>query len=376
MKILFDHQAFSYQRYGGISRYFDELVEGLSQLPATEVELSLLFSENEYLRSRGREMRSLPGGGWLPGKGRFLAGYLVDRMNSVRRLRAGGYDLFHPTFYDDYFLQHVRTPFVVTLMDCIPERFPWLYPTKSLYGRFVTGRWIENKRRLVKSAARVIAISEATKKDACEFYGISAAKVEVIPLAGLLPTPKRPESSRCRLPERYVLYVGSRWGYKNFAAFVNAMRPLLHRDPRLAVFCAGGGKFTDRERMLIHVAGGNERYWQADVEEVDLRIAYARAVAFVFPSLWEGFGLPIVEAFDAGCACILSEAGSFWEVAGSAAEYFNPSYVESMTAAIERVVFDDVRCAELVRMGRARAARYSWWQTVQDTRSVYEKVLG
>ncbi len=378
MRILFDHQAFSYQRYGGITRYFHELMRCLSELPNTYVELCLRYSANEYIRTApGLDIRTLPQPPWLSDRIHFLTTYLMNRRRSIQRLQRGNYDLLHPTFYDNYFTRYCRTPYVLTIMDCIPERFPELFPRETLYDRFVTGRWIRNKRLLAQSAAHVIAISESTKADVIHFYGLPPDKVEVIHLANSVPPHAQPQgTARTSFRSQNVVFVGSRWGYKNFPAFVEAMRPILKQDAELRVLCVGGGQFSEGEHRLIQRFGGSGRYTQQDMDEASLAEAYATAAAFVFPSLWEGFGLPIVEAFTCHCPCVVSNTSCFPEIAGDAAEYFDPLDPESMTLAITRVVYDDSRRQDLIDRGVTRASLFSWKTTAIQTLKVYRQAVG
>jgi glycosyltransferase involved in cell wall biosynthesis len=307
---------------------------------------------------------------------RFLAGYTLDTCSAIGRLRRGGYELFHPTFYDDYFLPWLGgRPYVITLYDCTPEMFPNLFQGQGLYGRLVTGRWVKNRKPLFDRAARVIAISHNTKADAIRLFGIEPNKIDVVHLgASGFPPSSATDSSPVEGP--YVAFVGSRWGYKNFPALAHALRPLLVQDRTLRVLCAGGGPFSVEEQNLFRSLDCGDRFIQKDFEDDDLAQCYRNATAFIFPSLYEGFGLPIVEAFSVGCPCIVSRASCFPEIAGDAAEYFDPADIPSMTEAIGRVIHDPQRRQELVNLGKARAQLYSWDTTAAQTFEVYRRALG
>lgn len=333
--------------------------------------IAVRYSDNEYLRQTGhagvRELLRLP----LVGRtGRFLAAYLANGMSSRRAIRQGGFDVFHPTFFDNYFLGRLRErPFVLTVFDMIPERFPELFPRRTLYQRRVTGRWIDNKARLVRHAACVIAISEQTKSDLVAFYGIDAARVHVTWLAGSLghglEAPPRPAQ------RPYVLFVGTRHGYKNFSRFVQAMRPLMASDPSLEVRCIGGGRFSPDERNMLDELRIGARISQHELSDAQLAMAYRHAEAFVFPSQYEGFGIPIVEAMSCGCPCIISRASCFPEIASDAAEYFDPGDVDSMSSSIARVLSVPERRAQLISGGHLRSREFSWDRTASRTLGVY-----
>lgn len=377
MRVLFDHQIFSYQTFGGISRYFFELMNQFQELGDAEFELAVRYSDNAYIkRLKGARVHESPGA-FKPGsRSRFFATYFLNRRLSVHCLEKGNFDVLHPTFYDDYFLSKLcGKPFVLTLMDMTPELFPELFPTNSLYGRLVTARWIDAKRELARRASRIIAISENTKQDAIRCYGIDASRVDVIHLASSMTHPGGAARESAAVGRPFVLFVGGRAGYKNFPAFAEAMRPVLLRDGELRVICVGGGPFSEGERHMLGRLGMAGRFEQTDVPDEQLAGLYAAARAFVFPSRYEGFGLPIVEAFNCGCPCVLSDASCFPEIAGEAAAYFDPAQVPALTAAVERVLFDDAYRRGLVERGRERAKLFSWRKTALQTLAAYERAV-
>ena len=165
MRVLFDHQIFSYQKYGGISRYFFELINQINKMENIRAKLALAYSDNVYLRNmEGFDFKDVLPSLDIPTKLRFLARYGLNRSVSNRFLRRGDYDVFHPTFFDSSFLPLLhRRPYVMTLLDMTPELFPELFPRAGLYNRLVTSRWIDGKRAIAKNAACIIAISENTR---------------------------------------------------------------------------------------------------------------------------------------------------------------------------------------------------------------------
>ncbi len=377
MKILFDHQIFSYQTYGGISRYFFELMKAFARHDAVEFELALKYSDNEYLRMLERhEARDVSR--WLGRSSaiRWLARYLLNRRVSRRCVERGAYDVFHPTFFDPYFLGAIgKRPFVLTLLDMTPEVFPELFPRRGIYSKLVTSRWIDSKKILAQQAAKVIAISEHTKQDAVRFYGLDPSRVVVVHLAGSLDPASAMPCARLDLEKPYLLFVGVRTGYKNFDRFVRAVVPILREQTDLQVVCVGGGAFTPGERDLFDALRVHDRFAQAGVSDGELAGLYQGARAFVFPSLYEGFGIPLLEAFACRCPCVISEASCFPEIAADAAAYFDPASEVSMTGAIFKVISDETRRAELVSRGLERARSFSWARTAQETIRVYQDVL-
>jgi glycosyltransferase involved in cell wall biosynthesis len=173
------------------------------------------------------------------------------------------------------------------------------------------------------------------------------------------------------LPESYLLFVGTRGGYKNFLLFVEAVGPLLRKDHRLHVVCVGGGGFTPSEADGLSRQGILERCHQHQVRDEHLAHYYEHARAFVFPSTYEGFGIPIVEAFSCGCPAAVSDASCFPEIASSAALYFDPDDPESMRSAVERLMYDDALRTRLAAEGRMRAQEFRWERTAAQTLAVY-----
>lgn len=360
MKILYDHQMFTMQRFGGVTRYFAEL---MACLPAG-YEACLpqgLWSDNYYLgETVGYASRVLKHPGAFRWRRRLY--YFMNQGLTVCRTRRGDYDVLHPTWYDPYVLCRRRKPLVITVHDLIQERF-------SSDFRFYD-RSALNKKRLMQAADHIIAVSHCTKADIVSIAGIAPDKVSVVhhgyrPAAHLNPVPP--------LGVHYVLYVGDRRKYKNFTAFAEAMTPLLQADGRLSVLCAGA-PFSPEENALFSRLGlGTGRFQALQATDAQLVSLYRHADVFVYPSLYEGFGIPILEAFANGCPVCLSRASSFPEVAGEAAAYFDPASAEDMRLAIERIVYDGAEAARLKAAGLERVKLFTIDKMVAGTCAVYSR---
>ena len=374
MKIFYDHQIFSYQTYGGISRYFFELMNQFQQLRGPDFQLALKYSDNVYLKSlKGAAVEQLPSVLKPGSKLRFLATYLLNKRLSSRSLRRGDFDVFHPTFFDPSFLSLLKgRPFVVTLHDMTPEIFPVLFPRYGLYGRLVTGRWIEGMRLLAERASNVIAVSENTKSDAVKYYGIDPSRVTVIHHGSSLDPLAYAEVKGVDMARPFLLFVGGRSGYKNFQFLVRALIPLMEWDRDLRVVCIGGGNFSGDETKQLEDLQVRDKYLQFSATDAELATLYRAARAFVFPSRYEGFGIPIIEAFSCGCPCAISRSSCFPEIAGGAAAYFDPDNLESMTETLRQVLYDDGLRRKLIADGFERAKLFSWEKTATQTLTVYK----
>ena len=370
MKILYDHQSFTGLKYGGVARYYYELMNVFSKRKDIEFELALQFSNNEYINgasfSNHRTFST-----FLNHLATSKVMSLVNRLNSLRLIRQGDYDVFHPTFYHKYFLNHIgNKPFVLTFHDSTNERFHHLYPSLG-------GDLHELKQQLLNRATRVIAVSETTKQDMLHYFKVEEEKIDVIyhGTSFIHITPNG-ATTRLKTPSNYLLYVGNRSDFKNFPFFVNSVKPLLHKHRDLQLICAGGKRFTREEKQLFVELGIGEQVLHYDItnDEV-LYVLYQRALAFVFPSLNEGFGIPILEAFATGCPVVLSQASSFPEVAQNAALYFDPTQSDSILHSVEKVVEDTLLRKNLVSEGYARLQYFSTEKTAQETLEVYRKAI-
>ena len=370
MKVLYDHQIFEAQNIGGIPRYFAEL---LKYNP--DAKLSLRYSDNLYLTEeyvknhilfpKNHEYDRFFIKFRFKGKGRFIRYYtkLLRKNNqaiSINFLKKSEFDVFHPTYYDPYFLNYIKDkPFVLTVHDMIYEKFPQ-YFTGDTYT-------VLNKRKTILAANQIITVSEHTKRDLLYFFPELQEKITVIYHGSTFPILSCDERK-----ENYILFTGGRGGYKNFDAFVRAIAPLLIKY-NLRLVCTGQ-PFNDKERTLLESLHIADRTTCKLADEKELMELYSKATAFVFPSLYEGFGIPVLEAFATGCPAVLSNTSSLPEIGADAAIYFDPYSIDDMRAQIDRVISSSILQNELVKKGKERAKQFSWEKCARETMEVYKKI--
>lgn len=364
MKVLFDHQMFSIQKYGGISRYFANLYHHLQGAEDMQAEVSVLYSKNHYLANE-RFALPKPAGKFLLKKDSKQ--YRWNKRYSRYIIRKNNFDLFHPTYYHPYFLPHIRKPFVVTVHDMIYELFPEFFLAKDIY--------IPAKRKVVEAASHVIAISESTKRDVQRLFKVPDEKITVIHHG--FSAVEFEEGFSYQPPfANYILFVGDRAAYKNFSRFIVAVAPLLHQDATLNIICTGGGTFEAGEFELFHRNDIAERVLQVSASDQQLKVLYQQARVFVFPSLYEGFGFPLLEAFANDCPTVASNTSCFEEVAGKGALYFDPYNPADIKQKVQEVIYNENIQKQLVAEGKKRLELFTIEACVEATVDVYRKVLG
>lgn len=390
MRVLYDHQIFN-QGAGGASRYYSEVINDLAINGDVEPELSLKYSSNIYLNeSRFGDGKYLPPNNsgnisqFLPGinfrgKGRVFNTYSKIKKqinisgenltNSISLLQKQDFDIFHPTYYDPYFLKYLGDkPFVLTILDMNHELYPEYFQGEDMLAI------ARNKQLLAEKATRIIAISEQTKQDVVEILGIKPGRIDVVYLANSLD-PQLGKESKFDLPKKFILYVGHRWIYKNFFLFARAVSRVMEEDKDIHLVCIGGGAFSTVEKGYFDLLGIGNRIVQISADEPTLAKAYDNAQLFAYPSLYEGFGIPLLEAFACECPVVCSNVSCFPEIAADAALYFEPKSLDSITNSLVRVLEDQDLQAELRKRGTERLKSFSWGQTARQTREVYHSII-
>ena len=292
-----------------------------------------------------------------------------------RMLRASGAGVYHSPYYlMPYF---PGTPTVVTLYDLIPQLFPQVVSARARLLFQVT------TRLALRAADQVITISEASRRDLLAAYRLNPAggTVTAIPLA---PDPiMRPQSAeelrRVRekfgLPERFVLYLGINKPHKNLVRLVEAWK-MVETDAPLVIAGAWDERYPQvKERVaalrLGERASTKRVRFLGPVSNADQPGLYAAATVFVFPSLYEGFGLPVIEAMACGTAVACANTSSLPEAAGEAAILFDPNQPDEMAGSIQRLLRDENLRDSLREKGLVQAGKFSWERAAVDTMSVY-----
>jgi glycosyltransferase involved in cell wall biosynthesis len=363
--------------FPGIGRYILGLARALAELK-TEHTLVLIAGGGAR---RGRyDLEALTG---LPGvevarlgAGPFGPAQHLALPLLARRLRL---DLLHAP----YFVRPTRwlpCPVVVTVYDLIGLHFPG---TLSWRGRLL---YRASMARSIRAAAGVLTISESARADLQGAYGLPAERLAVTPLAAdgrFRPRPAEDVAlvrARHDLPERYVLYVGSNKPHKNIVALARAWERLRARGAPEVEGCALviAGHQDRKHRELARLAraegAGSRIRLLPNVADAELPALYSGATVFAFPSLYEGFGLPPLEAMACGAPVLYARSASLPEVVADAGLSFDPTSEAELSEGLARLLGDPGLRRELRARGLRRAGEYSWRRTALETLRIYERI--
>lgn len=347
------------QRYGGISRYYAELKRKFDDKKYdVDAHVHCFFNKSIYFEDIFQNKYNSK---FDKIKGKGLLNKIYTRIDCT----FNNYDILHPTYYNPYILglRKGSRKVVITVYDMINERFPELFDDELT---------INNKKTMILESDHIIAISESTKKDILEFYPeVNPNKISVIYIGSNFDN-KKCEEQTYKLPNKYILFVGTRYNYKNYDRFFSAVKPLLLDDRELSLVVLGGGTFTKSEIDMQSEV--ENQIVQMNVTDDLLSYAYSHAECFVFPSLYEGFGIPTLEAFACECPVVLSNTSSMPEVGGEAVEYIDPYDITNMTNQIKKVLFDKKLRNEMIKKGKIQLRKFDWDIIAEQTLNCYKEV--
>ncbi len=366
MHVVLDARTLD-DHFPGIGRYTFHLAEALNH--RDDIRLTLLVNPHARDSRFAPPHQAFPNARVLPvplSPFNILSQWTIPRL--LKRLQA---DVYHSPYY--ILPYAVSVPIVVTLHDTIPTRFPQYFPRGK--GRLIRGL----KTLAIRRAAHLLVDSQATARDIIGFYRVSPSQITVAPLAPgpqFCPQPRaRTDAVRERytLPERYFLYVGSAKPHKNVGLLMQAWASLAERWQKEAPVLALVGPIeqTALGRGMAHVAPHVQTI--GFVPEEDLPALYTGARAFLFPSLYEGFGLPVLEAMACGTPVICSDIPVLVEVAGDAGWYLPPQDVDRWCRAVETLWQDEQERQRRAEQCLKRASQFSWEQTASIVVQAYHK---
>ena len=365
MRVVVDGIVGSHQRIGGVSRIFQEILPRMAQQdPSLEIVFLATSGIWRQMRRREPRIRAFPQLPWRAGRIRgwpFVARRIVNPL--LQRAALTTDTIWHSTYFSLPPKRDVRT--VATVYDMIPEM--------NLLQISVDFR--QQRRQTILRADRVLCISENTRQDVIRLYGVTPAKVlavwpaynrDVFNAATVESVTPPPVDRPC------LLYVGRRQGYKNFDLLLEAYARWRQRS-HVALVVVGSEWTPVEQRRLSELSLANQVVMLGNVSDELLRDLYRQALAFVYPSLYEGFGIPVLEAMACGCPVIASRIPTTLEIAGECPNYFSPDSEEELRSALDASLNREAVSAK-VAAGLTRVQRYSWDRTAAQTLATYREL--
>lgn len=371
MKILYDFQIFWDQEYGGPSRYFYNLINEFEK--NSNLKVCSPFYINKYLKEVSKKKNIF---------GIYLNNNLVKKVPKKIKIQFENYffnplnqyifnkyskyykpDIIHSTFFN--YVPEKKYKNVITVYDLIHEIFHKEYKQESYY---------RPKKKALENADKIICISKNTASDLIKFYDVEKSKIEVIYLASDLKLNTEDSHSKI-IKNNYLLYVGKRKGYKNFNKLVKAFSISKKLKENFQIICFGGGSFENKEKEFLSDNGLNHNnVKQIDGNDRILKNFYTNAVALIYPSIYEGFGLPILEAMQCKCPVFCSNTSSMKEIGGDGVVYFNPNEIDEIRFKLELHLFDNIFLEKLKKNGLLHSNNFSWKRCSEQTMKVYKEL--
>ena len=356
MKIFYDYSIFIQQNLGGISRYFVNLEKELSNTQQTRIlapiHKNFFLKNNNY---KNKYFKNFP----------IYTGRIIKLYNQTftnKYVKNFNPDIYHKTYYNNYWPSNLKGKRVITAYDLIHEIYYSDYGYEKNY---------RPKKESFFNVDKIISISENTKKDLVNFYNIPQNKIHVIYLGTDID--KVYIINKRLVGDPYILFVGDRKRYKNFFNLLIAYKQSkkIYNNFKLAIF--GGGEFSKEEikifdenkidlNKIVKISGGDDI----------LANLYENAELFVFPSQYEGFGLPLLEAAVKKCPIVCSDINVFKEIMEDSVTYFNPNYPEDISKVIEDITFSNEKKKVSVEKAYLKSKEYSWSKCAKETLDLYK----
>lgn len=366
MRIIYDGQVYAIQAAGGVSRYFSNLIARLPNnfTPYLTILNNSTTQPIKYPVHPNLKRHTYKRFGWRPGR----LSYWLEKYYFRSIANFNSFDIAHPTYYSLLTRQKIdkySCPAVINVWDMIHEIFSeQMDPTGTLSAE---------KKAAISAAQAVLCISENTKKDLIERYSLPEEKIKVTYLAseidvslsyGSEPVPDRP----------YYLYVGSRAIYKNFDGFLIAFSKIVSVESNLALCVAGPPFNREEENLIANLKLTNHIIHYPYTTDSHLAKLYRCSIALVYPSRYEGFGIPTLEAMCCGTAVVASNSSSIPEVVGDAGLLFDPSSIGDLADILLFLVAHPAERDRLIAKGYQRAKLFSWDKTASETIDVYRLI--
>ncbi len=362
MNILYDHQIFLSQKFGGPSRYFIELSKNINRLNENSIIYSPFYI-NRYLKVEKDKNFKKKIFLLRKAKLNFFFNY-INEVLTKKFVQEMKFDILHPTYYDIQKYKNFKIPKILTVYDLTHEKFAEHYGLSRNH---------KIKKNALDHADHFLCPSNATKKDLIEIYNIHENKISVIYWAPFLDPNNTIIKKKYEKP--FLLFVGNRHKYKNAYKFLEAFAKNNFLLNNLEIIFFGGGKFNTYEKQIINKLMLEKKIKLINGSDDELINLYKNAEALVYPSLYEGLGLPILESMNYGCPVITSYSSGMIEAGGNAVEYFDPNDTESISSSIVKVLDSKNYANKLINLGYEHVKHFSWELCAKQTFKIYKKLL-
>jgi glycosyltransferase involved in cell wall biosynthesis len=363
MKIIVDGTIYGIQRYGGINRVFNEILPRICYFDKNiRIRLIYPFSRNRLILPKYKNI-ALCG---VPVLGRKSSQSIAHTFNKISysllsKIYFAGFKdaIWHSTWYS-LPAKYIKGPYIVTVYDMINEKYPELVVKNN-------NEILYKKKQSILSAAAIICISQVTANDLVFHYKISEKKISVIPLAANKMLFQKRTGSRIR--KDYLLYIGARTGYKSFEWFINAFSSFKNKG-NLTIKVVGLPLTYQEKKLIISLNLENRISIITDANDESLAKLYAEASAFIYPSIYEGFGIPLLEAMASSCPAVVSDIEIFREIGGNNPFYFSPRNTESFHNALSSALSRNIDTSS----GYERAKQFTWELAAKKTLQLYKNI--
>jgi len=362
MKISFNSTIFSQEKAGGISRYFICLIE---KLIANNIDLKVvsILHKNIFLKTLSKKHLS----------GFYLSNYPL--LKSIEKLNIAKFnkynlenstDIIHDTYYTSGVKKYKKTKKIITVHDLIHEKFKDFYRNSQYL--------IDLKKKSFEDCDHFICVSQNTKKDLIENYKIDDDKISVIYHGGdhLL---KKNKDNNFKIDNPFILFVGNRERYKNFNFLLKAYSKSKKINSSFNLICFGGGKFSKIEKKLIDDLNMIKKIIYVTGDDQLLCNYYLNAKALIIPSLYEGFGLNLLEAMRFKCPIFCSKIDIFDEISDGYVINFDPKNESNLISQLEDNLFNESKLDELSLKCFNKSEKFTWEKNASNTIEVYKRLI-
>lgn len=363
LNVAFDHQIFTFQKYGGISRYFYEVARRLATNDEFNVHIYAGLHQNSYLESAPS---NLVVGRRVPYAPKTSPLFMSFNSHINRRIfRRNVPDIIHETYYENTNTSS-KSKIITTIHDMILEKF-----SNSVTDQTA----LFEEKAAIERADHIICVSNHTRQDLLEFFDLPAGKISTVYHGYSLQNFDEIKNSPI-VDAPYVLYVGDwRSPYKNFKGLLKAYGSIKHFQSEFKLACIGVRRVSKdmlEAMKQAEVAEANVLFFSGS--DMTLANLYKYALALVYPSLYEGFGIPPLEAMSLGCPVICSNVSSIPEIVSDGGYYFDPHDIDSISSSVEKVLSSLELRQSLIAKGKERVKFFSWEKCAAQTGLVYEQL--